>query len=61
MEHLIFEAETSAHMMWFLHEFGPDANLGPNISMEFVVSNLEPARCGLGRAEGYSFFERLRK
>lgn len=58
---LIFEAETPAHIMWLLHEFGPDANLGPNISMEYVVGNLEPARCGLGRAEGYSLFERLRK
>lgn len=61
MEHIIFEAETPSHIMWLLHEFGPDASLGPNIAMEYVVSNLEPARCGLGRAEGYSFFERLGK
>jgi phosphosulfolactate synthase len=57
---LIFEAETPAHIMWLLHEFGADANLGPNLDMSYVVAGLEPARCGLGRAEGYSFFEKLR-
>ena len=61
LEHVIFEAETPAHIMWLLHEFGPDANLGPNLAMEYIVGNLEPARCGLGRAEGYTFFERLKK
>lgn len=57
---LIFEAETAAHMLYLIHKFGADVNLGPNISAEYVASNLEPARCGLGRAEGYSFFEKLR-
>lgn len=61
MAALVFEAETPAHMVYLLHTFGPDVNLGPNIAAEYVASNLEPARCGLGRAEGYSFFERLRK
>jgi phosphosulfolactate synthase len=61
MSPLIFEAETAPHMLYLLHTFGPDVNLGPNISAEYVASNLEPARCGLGRAEGYSFFKKLRK
>lgn len=60
VEKLIFEAETPSHIMWLLHEFGPDANLGPNLDLAYVVAGLEPARCGLGRAEGYSFFEKLR-
>lgn len=60
MSVLVFEAETAPHMLYLLRTFGPDVNLGPNISAEYVASNLEPARCGLGRAEGYSFFERLR-
>lgn len=59
MERLIFEAETGPHMLHLLHLFGPDVNLGPNIAAEYVASNLEPARCGLGRAEGYSFFKKL--
>jgi len=60
MRSVIFEAETPNHQLWLLHTFGPEVNLGPNISLEYVVSNLEPARCGLGRAEGYTFFEKLR-
>jgi phosphosulfolactate synthase len=61
MSSLVFEAETIGHMLYLINRFGPDVNLGPNIAAEFVASNLEPARCGLGRAEGYSFFEKLRK
>ncbi len=57
---LIFEAETPAHMLHLLHTFGSDVNLGPNIDAEYVIAKLEPARCGLGRAEGYSFFQKLR-
>ncbi|MBI3045090.1 MAG: phosphosulfolactate synthase [Betaproteobacteria bacterium] len=59
LECLIFEAETTAHQNWLLHELGPDVNLGPNIHQDEVVSRIEPARCGLGRAEGYSLFAKL--
>jgi phosphosulfolactate synthase (CoM biosynthesis protein A) len=43
-----------------MHEIGPEVNLGPNIHPDEVVSALEPARCGLGRSEGYTLFEKLR-
>lgn len=55
-EHIVFEAETLDHQMWLISELGPDVNLGPNIDPYHVVAKLEPARVGIGRDEGYTFF-----
>ncbi|MBI4505754.1 MAG: phosphosulfolactate synthase [Chloroflexi bacterium] len=56
---LIFEAETVEHQLWLIRTFGPEINFGPNIAPEHVAFRLEPARCGLGRDEGYSLLQRL--
>ncbi len=59
LDKLVFEAESFDQQCRLIHTFGPDVNLGPNISPDFVIAKLEPARYGLGRDEGYSFFDRL--
>ena len=56
---LVFEAEEFVHQVRLLKELGADVNLGPNLSAWDVVNRLEPARCGLGRAEGYSIIRSL--
>lgn len=56
---LIFEAETLEHQLWLMRTFGPEINFGPNIAPEHVAFTLEPARCGLGRVEGYSLVQRV--
>ncbi|MBI3938725.1 MAG: phosphosulfolactate synthase [Betaproteobacteria bacterium] len=53
---IIFEVDNEAHIAWVLKKFGPDANIGPNISPEQVLW-LEPMRRGLGKAVKYSVFE----
>lgn len=58
-DRLVFEAETISHQIWLLRHLGPDVNLGPNIDPDYVVSKLEPARCGLGRDEGFTIFQKL--
>ncbi|HLJ58466.1 MAG TPA: phosphosulfolactate synthase [bacterium] len=58
LRHLTFEAETPAHQRWFLHTFGPDVNIGPNIPPEMVMK-LEPTRRTLSREGGYTWVTAL--
>jgi len=58
LEHIVFEAETTAHQCWLLREFGPDANIGPNVEPE-QVAKLEPHRYGLSRESGYTMLTRM--
>ncbi len=57
VDNLVFEAETTPHMVWCVRTFGPDVNLGPNIEPE-KVARIEPLRRGLAREIGYEFFEK---
>lgn len=56
-EHIVFETPNTEEQMWLINELGPDVNLGPNIALEGVLW-LEPMRRGLGRASGYTAFNK---
>ncbi len=54
LDHIIFEAETTAHQSWLFRTFGPDVSIGPNLAFE-RIPYMEAERHGLGRESGYWF------
>ena len=56
-EKIVLEVETDAQIAWVLKQFGPEANIGPNVAPEKVLW-LEPMRRGLGKTVKYSVFDK---